>query len=162
VLEFLNLLGILVLAAAGLALRRWMPSYALLLNQGLPVGLLAVWLVEAIAGIFFGPEAPHRILGHLFVIATWLAAPLGVGLFLVGALVEGKPRCWMGAGLAAFSVVAALLTAVTGFSGPSRAATGAEHVLRFEILHLFIAPVLAASVFIGWGLLARVDLKDNG
>jgi hypothetical protein len=162
VLEFLNLLGILILAAAGLSLRRWKPLYGLLLNQWLPIGLLALWLVEAIAGIFFGPEAPHRVLGHAFVVATWLAAPLGVGVFLVGAIIEGTPRCWLGAGLSAFSVIAALLTAVTGYSGPTRAATGAEHVLRFEILHLFATPMLAAAVLVGWGFLARADLKDEG
>jgi hypothetical protein len=162
VLEFLSLLGMLALAAAALALRRWKPRYGLLLNQWLPLGLLVLWLVEAIAGIFFGPEAPHRVLGHAFVIVTWLAAAMGVGVFLVGAVIEGTPRCWIGAGLAAFSVIAALLTAVTGYSGPTRAATGAEHVLRFEILHLFAAPMLAAAVLSGWAVLARVDLKDNG
>ena len=161
-LEFLNLLGILIVAAAGLGLRRWKPPYGLLLNQWLPIGLLAFWLVEAMAGIFFGPEAPHRVLGHAFVIATWLAAPLGVGLFLFGAIFEGTPRCWLGAGLAAFAVVASLLTAVTGYSGPTRAATGAEHVLRFEIFHLFAAPALAAAVLVAWALLARADLKDAG
>ena len=160
--EFLNLLGIIVLAAAGMGLRRWKPLYGLLLNQWLPIGLLGFWLAEVIAGIFFGPEAPHRILGHAFVIAAWLAAPLGVGVFLFGAILEGTPRCWFGAGLTAFSVVAALLTAVTGYTGPTRAATGAEHILRFEILHLFTAPALAAAVLVGWALLARADLKDNG
>ena len=161
-LELLNLLGILVVAAAGLGLRRWKPRLGLLLNLGLPIGLLAFWLVEAIAGIFFGPEVPHRILGHAFVIAVWLAAPLGVGVFLVGAIFEGESRSWLGAGLSAFSVVAALLTAVTGYAGPSRAATGAEHVLRFEIFHLFAAPALAAAVLVGWALLARADRKDHG
>jgi len=161
-LEFVNLLGILLLAGAGLGLRRWRPLYGLLLNQWLPVALLALWLVEAVAGIFFGPEAPHRVLGHALVIAAWLAAPPGVGVFLFAAVFEGSPRGWLGAGLAAFSVVAALLTAVTGFAGPTRAATGAEHVLRFEILHLFAAPALFAAVLVGWALLARADLKDSG
>ena len=161
-LEILNLLGILSLAAAGLGLRRWKPRYGLLLNQGLPMALLALWLAEVIAGVFFGPEAPHRILGHAFVIAAWLAAPLGVGVFLFEAIFEGTPRGWLGAGLTAFSVVAALLAAVTGYSGPTRAATGAEHVVRFEIFHLFAAPALAAAVLVGWALLARADLKDNG
>jgi hypothetical protein len=161
VLEFLNLLGILILAAAGLGLRKWKPHYGLLLNQWLPIALLALWLVESMAGIFFGPEAPHRVLGHAFVIAAWLSAALGVGVFLFGAVFEATPRSWLGAGLTAFSVIAALLTAVTGYAGPSRAATGAEHILRFEILHLFAAPALAAAVLVGWALLARADLKDN-
>ncbi|MCI0567710.1 MAG: hypothetical protein L0Z52_05865 [Acidobacteria bacterium] len=161
-IEFLNLLGVLILAAAGMGLRRWRPLYGLFLNQWLPVGLLGLWLVEAISGIFFGPEAPHRVLGHAFVIAAWLAAPLGVGVFLFGAILEGTPRSWLGAGLAAFSVVAALLTAVTGYTGPTRAATGAEHVLRFEIFHLFAAPALTAAVLVGWAILARTDLKENG
>ena len=121
-LEFLNLLGILVLAAAGLGLRKWKPHYGLLLNQWLPVALLALWLVEAMAGVFFGSEAPHRVLGHAFVIATWLSAPLGVGVFLFGAIFEATPRGWLGAGLTAFSVIAALLTMVpAGMAGAIRA-----------------------------------------
>ena len=159
-LGIVKFLAVIVLAAAGWFLRGWRPRIALVVNRWLPRGLLGVWLMEAIAGITFGPEAPHRVLGHVAVVAAWLVAPLGAGIFLYAAVAEGTTRCWVGAAAAGLSVVAVLLTAVTGYMGPTRAATGAQHILRFELLHLFVAPALAAAVLIGWAFLARLDSKD--
>jgi len=158
--EILKFLAIVLLPVAGWALRRWAPRIGLLVNQWLPLGLLGLWLAEGIAGIFAGPEAPHRVLAHAAVLAAWLAAPLGVGIFLYGALTEGTARSWAGLAVTGLSMIAVLLTAVTGYTGPTRASTGAEHVLRFEILHLFAAPVLTGGLFLGWAVLARRDLRD--
>ena len=160
--ELLRFLGLVLLAAAGVGLRRWAPQPALRINGWLPLALLALWGGVAIAGIFSGPEAPHRMAGHAALIAVWMGTALGAAIFVYGAVALGDGFCWLGAGAACLSLVAALITAVTGYTGPSRSATSAEHVLRFEILHLAILPLLTAALFVGWAWLARADRKENG
>ena len=159
---FLKFLAVILLPAAGYALRKWVPQIGLLVNQWLPLGLLGLWLVVGITGIFAGPEAPHRTLAQTAVVVVWLVAPLGVGIFFYGAFTGGTARSWVGVGAPLLALVVVLLTAVTGYTGPTRAAAGAQHTLRFEILHLFATPALAAAILMGWALLARRDLKEGG
>lgn len=160
--ELLRFLGLVLIAAAGVGLRHWTPRPALGVNICLPLGLLALWIFEASVGIFAGPEAPHRLTSQTALEAVWIGVALGAAIFVTGAVALGDGLGWLGAGAACLSLVSALLTAVTGYMGPSRAATSAQHVLRFEILHLAIFPLVTAALFACWAYLARADWKENG
>jgi hypothetical protein len=152
--DLLKCLLLPVLLAAGWVLGGRWPKAGALLNQGAALALLACWLVEAISGVFGGPEAFHRLLAHGVVGLAWILAPPAVGIFLQEGVARGEGRGILGAFAAGGTMIAVLATAVTGYLGPTRAPSG-QNALRFEILHLVAAPGLAAAAMILWAWVAR-------
>jgi len=160
-IEILKFLLLPLLGISGWVLGAAKPRASALLNQWTAYALLALWLLEAAAGVMGGPESFHLNLGHVVVMATWLTAPLAVGAFLHSAVSEEQERSALGAIGAGLSIVAVLMMAVTGYMGPTHAATGARHILRFEFLHFLAAPSLAGGALFLWIAAAREATREG-
>jgi len=159
-IDFLKFFLLPLLAALGWWIGSRSSRLGHLLNRYAALAVLALWLLDSVTGIFAGATSVHRVLAHAAVAAAWLAAPLAVGLFLQEAIATGDNGCGLGALAALLVIPAALLTAATGYLGPSHAATTA-HPLRFAILHLLAGPGLAAAFMVVWLLCARRISLDN-
>jgi hypothetical protein len=153
--DLLKFLLLPLLLAAGWVLGARWPKAGALINQGAAIALLACWALEAVAGVFGGPETFHRMLAHGAVGLAWVLVPVAVGIFLHEGVARGEARAILGAFAAGAAMMAVLATAVTGYLGPTRAPAGPQHALRFEILHFVAAPGLAAAAMILWAWVAR-------
>jgi hypothetical protein len=159
--DLLKFLLLPILVATGWILGfRW-PRLCELVNQGGALALLACWLVEAVAGVFAGPEGVHRLLAHGVVGFAWVLTPLAIGIFLQEGVSRREGRGIVGALAAGATMLAVLITAITGYLGPTRAATGPQNLLRFELLHLVAAPGFAAAAMILWALVARQRTSET-
>jgi hypothetical protein len=148
-IDLLKILLLPLLAALGWWIKATLPRIGGLLNLGAASVVLALWLLDSLLGIFAGTAGLHRLLAHAALIAIWIAVPLALGLFLQDAVATGDSTSGMGAIVSFLALPFSLLTAATGYLGPTHAAT-TTHPIRFGVLHLLVGPGLSTALMIAW------------
>jgi hypothetical protein len=158
-MDLLKVLLLPVLAALGWWIQLKTDRLAGRLSRWAATGILSLWLLDALTGIFSGTLPLHRALSHGAVVAAWIAAPIAAGIFLQKALDTGDTPSGLGAIASALVIPTVLFTATTGFLGPTRAAT-TQHSFRFVFLHILLAPALVTALLIAWLFLARMTTRE--
>lgn len=158
-IEILKWLLLPLLGAAGWFLRRFYPRFGCAFNEKAALALFALWGIVGAAGIFGAPERLHRPLAQLLIGSTWLVTPFVIGSLVQGAIAKQENRGLGAAGVVFLVLVSILLTAATGYMGPSHASGGGS--LAFAILHLMIMPGVSGAGLLLWAFMARREGLDQ-
>jgi hypothetical protein len=161
-------LGVGVIAVAGWFLGTRFRKFAHYFSRSLLVFLAALFLAVSVVGFLRidAPDSVHRILGHLFVIATYLTVPFVIGFNIAQFEEIGSTKLF-----ALIAVLLALLLIIgvesfTGYLGPTSPSptpdesVNAETTNRFVVLHLYFLPTLIA-VLLGTSFWLTRQVRTN-
>lgn len=162
------LITVLVFAAGLIGAFRW-PAVFVRITEWAVAGLGIFLALEVVSGLALvarpsveGIAWGHRWGGHLLVIAVWLVAvSIALGPTIERAVRRRRWLIGLAQGTLGFAAVGlAILTALTGYLGPSHGPIDSMTLQRFRVLHLGVFPALLAVALAGWWKMSRVQDRE--